>query len=108
MGYERLAEEALRIADEPCLFDGKPDNALVQKQRLQVDARKWFLSKLLPRQFGDRVTQEITGDGGGALITKIELIPVAPRLRQEELPADGDEAGEVRLFPPRLDDRRCG
>jgi len=105
MGYERLAEEALRIADEPCLFNGVPDNALVQKQRLQVDARKWFLSKLLPKQFGDKVTQEITGEDGGVLITRIELVPIDPRPRLEELQArdGGDEATvtPLRALPAR-------
>jgi hypothetical protein len=104
MGYERLAEKAIRIADEPCLFNGVPDNPLVQKQRLQVDARKWFLSKLLPKQFGDKVTQELVGNDGGSLITRIELVPVDPIPRPEELlvPEGGSETGEVRHFPPRL------
>ena len=34
------------------------DNVEVQAARLKVDARKWFLSKLLPDRFGDKV--EIT------------------------------------------------
>ena len=62
---------------------------------------KWLLSKLLPRQFGDKVTQEIVGDGGSALITRIELVPVAPRPRPEDLSAGGDEAGEVTVTPLR-------
>ena len=62
----------------------------------------------MPKQYGDKVTQEIIGEDGSALITRIELVPVDPRPRQGELSADGDEAGEVRRFPPRLADRRSG
>lgn len=35
--------------------------------KLQVDTRKWFLSKVLPKVYGDKVTQEHTGAGGGAI-----------------------------------------
>ena len=78
-GLHRLADEALAIADKPCLFNGVPDNALVQAARLQIDTRKWYLSKLLPRQFGDKVTQELTSDPDRPLITMIQLVPVAPK-----------------------------
>ena len=69
------------------------------------DNRKWLLSKMLPKQFGDKVTQEIVGEDGGALITRIELVPVDPRPRPEELPAQdgGDEATvtPLRALPSR-------
>jgi hypothetical protein len=83
----RLADEALVIADKPCLFNGIPDNALVQQARLQIDTRKWYLSKLLPRQFGDKVTQELTGDPDRPLVTMIQLVPVPPK----RLPKPDDE-----------------
>ena len=83
----RLADEALVIADKPCLFNGIPDNALVQQARLQIDTRKWYLSKLLPRQFGDKVTQELTGDPDRPLVTMIQLVPVSPK----RLPKPEDE-----------------
>jgi hypothetical protein len=41
------------------------DHEHVQRSRLRVDARKWLLSKLLPKQYGDRV--EVTGKDGGPL-----------------------------------------
>lgn len=82
VGFEALAEEVLRISDEPCIGpDGWVDNGAVQRQRLMADSRKWFLSKLLPKQFGDKVTQEITGDPNAPLVTRIELVPVDPVIR---------------------------
>ena len=44
---------------------------------MRVDTRKWLLSKLLPKKYGDRV--EITGDAATPVITRIELVPVMPR-----------------------------
>jgi len=81
---------------------------LVQQARLRSDNRRWLLSKLASKKYGDRVTQEIVGEDGGVVISRIELVPIDPRPRQGELSADGDEAGEVRRFPPRLADRRSG
>jgi hypothetical protein len=80
VGYERLADEVIEISDAPCMGpDGFADNGLVQKQRLQADSRKWLLSKLLPQQFGDKVTQELVGNADQPLVTRIELVAVDPR-----------------------------
>lgn len=52
--------------------DGRLDPAI---GRIEVEARKWFASKFLPKQFGDKVTQEHTGPDGGAIqVTRIELV----------------------------------
>jgi hypothetical protein len=61
-GYERWAEEILQIADADYTGpDGTTDNALVQQARLRVDSRKWLLSKMLPKQYGDKVGIESSG-----------------------------------------------
>jgi hypothetical protein len=46
-----LAEECLQIAD-----DSTPENVAVD--RLRVDSRKWLASKLLPKQYGDKLLLE--------------------------------------------------
>jgi hypothetical protein len=70
-----LVEDALRIADEPARrVKGHMDAAEVNKQRLQVDTRKWFASKLVPKIYGDRVQAEVSGPEGGPVA--IELTPV--------------------------------
>jgi hypothetical protein len=79
MGYETLADQVILISDEPILFEGAPDNAMVQHARLRAESRKWMLSKMLPKQFGDKVTQELVGDSDRPLVTRIELVPVDPR-----------------------------
>lgn len=64
---ERIADEILSISDQdvPLTAEGKKDWAAVQKQRLQVDSRKWLLSKLAPKKYGDRI--EIAGDAESPL-----------------------------------------
>lgn len=42
-----------------------PLNAdVVARNRLRIDSRKWLLSKMMPKQFGDKVTTELTGVDG--------------------------------------------
>jgi hypothetical protein len=44
----RWAEEVLTIADNTTLDP--------QDRRIRVDTRKWLLSKILPRVYGDKLT----------------------------------------------------
>lgn len=68
---EAMAEDILTIADEECTTvradkhgtqddgDGKTevvfDSTAVQRNRLRVDARKWLLSKMAPKKYGDKL-----------------------------------------------------
>jgi hypothetical protein len=96
LGVDRLADEVITIGDSSIIFNGEPNNALVQQARLACDNRKWLLSKLLPHQYGDKVTAEIVGDGDRPLVSRIELVPVAPIVRQvvARKKIDHDEGGE--------------
>jgi hypothetical protein len=58
-----MADEIIGIADDADIDAG----AGVAKARLQVDARKWVASKLLPKKYGDKLQQEVSGPDGGAL-----------------------------------------
>lgn len=49
-GYDEMAEDMLDISD------GGDDD--VQRSRLRVDARKWFLSKMRPDRYGTKITVE--------------------------------------------------
>lgn len=49
------------------------------KGRLLLDARKWYLSKLLPKRYGDKTTTELTGaDGGPVQVTEVRRVIVDP------------------------------
>ncbi len=68
LGYDIMAEEIIDIADDSgsdtkTRADGSEyiDNEAVQRSRLRVDARKWYLSKLAPKKYGEKVTAELQG-----------------------------------------------
>lgn len=44
---------------------------MIERARLQVDARKWVASKLKPKKYGDKVQQEITGADGAPFTVQI-------------------------------------
>ena len=58
LGLDALADEVLDIAD------GEPDPV---RGRLRFDARRWYLSKLAPKRYGERLSHEHAGPGGGAI-----------------------------------------
>jgi len=65
-----LADEIVDIADEDCTVVEVEDGvttvgistALVNRNKLRVDARKWVASKLKPRVYGDKL--ELSGEIG--------------------------------------------
>ena len=71
-GIESLAADVLAIANTPMfgvIRTVKPDGSVEEKQadmiehrRLQVDTRKWLLSKLAPKKYGDKLDVGVTGD----------------------------------------------
>ena len=77
MQADLLAEEILDIADDGSndfmtIVKGDQEyevenKEFVNRSRLRVDSRKWIASKLKPKKYGDRITQEITGANGGPL-----------------------------------------
>lgn len=84
VGYKLLADEIIDIADEKEVqvrYDGE-DTILdlsptaIARNRLRVDTRKWMLSKMLPKIYGDKL--ELTGDKENPLqtVTRIELVPM--------------------------------
>ena len=80
--WEKMADELVELADADCTGpDGRPDNALVQQRRLQVDTRKWILSKMLPRKYGDKI--EISSDPDAPVLSRIELVAVYPKQQLE-------------------------
>lgn len=86
-GYAALADEIMEISDEASVAARYNEDEVtlvldataVARNRLRVDTRKWLLSKMLPKQFGDKVTQALTGpDGGPIQAVNMELRNLAP------------------------------
>lgn len=85
IGYERLAEEILQIANTPVsgfkkvtkpitykdadgninptgeMLEEITEGDMIEHRRLQVDTRKWILAKMLPKVYGDKQQVELTG-----------------------------------------------
>jgi hypothetical protein len=75
VGIEAMAQELLQIADTPQVGvirttrdDGSVEEKhadMIEHRRLRVDSRKWLLSKLAPKKYGDKTT--IAGDADNPL-----------------------------------------
>lgn len=64
--YARAREkQADHYADEIVEIADKATDANLA--RLQIDARKWTAGKLRPKVYGDKVLNEHSGPGGGAV-----------------------------------------
>ena len=53
---------------------GRIDSSWVQLQRLKIDAKKWELSKLNPKKYGDKIQQELSGQVKTDTTYKIEVV----------------------------------
>jgi hypothetical protein len=65
------AEELITIGDN----DNKDDT---QRARLRVDTRKWVISKILPKIYGDKQTHEVTGADGAPLEVNVTRTIIKP------------------------------
>ncbi len=74
-----LAEEVIEIADSATAAQ---TTAEVHAARLRFDARRWYLSKLAPKRYGDKVAVEHSGSDGGPIQHRHEH-----RLDQEQVDA---------------------
>jgi hypothetical protein len=79
---ESLADEILEIADDATNDwnegnDGARvfDHEHVNRARLRVDSRKWLLSKLLPKKYGDSLDLKHSGN----LVVNVNRFPGEPR-----------------------------
>lgn len=61
-----LADEILEIADNSrkdfIIVDGKvkTDSEHINRSRLRIDTRKWILAKVLPKIYGDKISEDKT------------------------------------------------
>lgn len=82
-GLEALAEDLLEISDDgqnDWMENNDPENPgyrlngeHVQRSKLRVDTRKWLLSKLVPKKYGDRQQVEHSGAIGLHELTDEQL-----------------------------------
>jgi hypothetical protein len=78
LGLDTMADQLLEIAD-----DGRndytadrqgnlvPNQEHINRSRLRVDTRKWYLSKLAPKRYGEKVDLNVGGQEGSPLTTVV-------------------------------------
>lgn len=78
LGYHAMADEMVEIVDDGrndtyVSEDGftKVDHDVIARARLRYDARKWLLSKALPKIYGDKVA--VTDADGGKLTIEFKV-----------------------------------
>lgn len=69
MGLDAMADELMEIADTTELGEKtvtkasgieRTEGDMIEHRRLKVEARKWYLSKLAPKRYGDKL--ELAGE----------------------------------------------
>jgi len=106
VGLDCLADATIAIADTPVegtktvekpLGDEVTRGDMIEHRRLQVDTRKWYLAKLAPKRYGERLAHEISGPNGGPVVlddvaraARIEAIFAAAKRRR-----DGDSGEDL-------------
>lgn len=90
LGMDLLAEEVIEIADfaredtyETADGTVKVDNEVVRRSQLRIDARKWYVSKIAPKKYGER-TLRTDGDSD-VPIASIQVVFVEPGENREKL-----------------------
>jgi hypothetical protein len=102
-GLEVMAEHCLDIADDATNdwatdADGNPvvDQEHINRSRLRVETRKWYLSKLAPKRYGD---QQAAG-GVGAVQINLVVLPAGADSAAGSLDLRAMiRGGEVRALP---------
>lgn len=80
-----LFDSMLEVADN----EGKHDLVSVQRHRLMVDTRKWYISKVLPKIYGDKL--DVTSDGKELSPTVINVVrPQDVKQHDDHLSTDGE------------------
>lgn len=89
---EYWAHEIVEISDtgeNDTYVDAKGNDRVnhdvIQRSKLRVDTRRWLMSKLAPKKYGDLVRQEISGPDGAPLQTQhVDAPPQETREQWEE------------------------
>ena len=84
-----LFDEIIEIADEneaDVYIDNdiaKIDGNTVQRSRLKIDARKWALSKMNPKKYGDKLNVESKNTNFNTEISEEEALKISKALEKE-------------------------
>ena len=91
LGADAIADEIIEISDDGTndwMDRQRPDGSTervvdhehVNRSRLRVDSRKWLLSKLVPKRYGDRTAVELSSPDGGPVQVEAVRSEISRRL----------------------------
>jgi hypothetical protein len=81
-----MFDDMLVIADDgtnDTYVDGegneRTDYDVIARSKLRIDTRKWWLARVAPKFYGDRISHELTGKDGGPIevTVKRQVVPAA-------------------------------
>lgn len=84
IGYQLLADEIVEISDDGSNDTYTTENGpavnhdVIARSRLRVDTRKWMLSKMLPKVYGEKIVHQGDPDQPLEMVTRVELVSGKP------------------------------
>ena len=90
---DHWAEDLIEIADDGTLdtIEGTDkhgntvmvaNHANVQRDRLRLDARKWLMSRLGPKKYGDRMEHDVSGEIGHVHRVDVTTLTAREKMRR--------------------------
>lgn len=69
------AEEAMKEADDKQWYQKVQAlrAGVINRDKMRVDALKWMASKIAPRQYGERLQQEVSGPNGRPIEVRVRV-----------------------------------
>ena len=86
IALDKMADEVLTIADDETIDPAS--------RRVRMDARRWYLSKLAPKRYGDRMEHTLTVKHDAASLPTAELERIARQGQTLELDNDTGEVSD--------------
>ena len=84
IGLDCLADRILEVAETPLVAEKRVQKAdgsveittadAVDRSRLTVDSLKWYLCKLAPKKYGDKIDATLQGPDGGPIQTEHMIV----------------------------------
>lgn len=91
------------------MYNGKRDNVQVQRDRLIGDTLKWYASKILPNEYGDKLEIEHTGKQSNTInqiniqVNKYEDEPKQISIKKSTEPSKKKQ--EIENFAPNGEEK---
>jgi hypothetical protein len=78
LGLDAMADQLLELADDgsgDITYDAQGNRLVngehINRSRLRIDTRKWYLSKLAPKRYGEKVDVNVGGQDGSPVATVV-------------------------------------